>query len=217
MTTRNKVPKFTKANVLKMINGDIKKRLKYLNTFDKPEYPDDIQPQLAEKMWHLMHNGNITGYCLFKEMNCYNSCIEHWENMQSFLGNLMDDAYFGIEYKPDLGQANSEIEMQKRMNTWYKKQGKPVKEPKPLIHLSSFNMVWCGYEHPAIVYEKEMFGFLDWFVYYSDNEFVYKGKPGTDNYCKIGPTHHLGLINDNWDDYPKQIKQAYDAWLVKSK
>ena len=211
MTTRNKVPEFSKDTLLKAIETNTTNRIKQLRTFDKQEYKGDPRPELAKKIWHLMTNGNITAYCLFKDMNCYHpGSLEHWENLSSFLCNLIDDSNFGIEYAPDLQSREREIEMQERFNEMYIKAGKPPQPVKPLIHLSHFKMVWCGDEHPAVVYESEMASFLDWFINYSDNEFIYKEHGD----CKRGPTGKLSLIKDNWEDYPKQIKQAYDAWYI---
>ena len=208
MTTRNKVPEFNKNNLLSAINNNTLKRISQLRSFDKQKYPGDPRPDIAKKIWHLMNNGNITAYTLFKDMNCYEpGSLEHWENLSSFLCNLIDDSYFGIEYDPE-NSFQEEIETQERFNEFLIKQGKEPRPVKPLIHLSHFKMVWCGDGHPAIVYESEMSEFLDWFVHYSDNEYIYKEHGD----CKRGPTSKLSLIKDNWEDYPKQIKQAYDHW-----
>lgn len=210
MITRN-IVEFSKDNVLKAIKTNTEERIKRLNTFVKPQYKGDIRPEIAKKIWHLMNNGNTTAYSLFKDMNCYHpGTLEHWENLSSFLGNLVDDSYFGIEYAPDLRSRDDEIELQEDFNKILIDQGQPTRPVQPSIHLSHFKMVWAFDEHPAIIHESEMSSFLDWFINYSDNEFIYDEHGD----CKKGPTGKLSLIKDNWEDYPKQIKQAYDAWYT---
>ena len=185
---------FTKDNVLKIITDDFESRSKIINHLFYKRYEHDAVPELAEKMWQII---NITtgtvAYCLFRRMGCYRPTLESLENMSSFLGNLVDDSYFGIEYNPD-----------KSIKSKY-------------IHLSNFTMVWAHDDHPAIVGETEMSTFLDWYIHYAKNELIYTKLESGREQCDYGPLHHLSIIKNNWHEYPKQIKQAYDAYTKVNK
>jgi len=185
---------FTKDNVAEILRKDFESRLESINRLFEKQYDHDVKPSLAEKMWELINNTSGTvAYCLFRSMGCYRPTLESLENMSSFLGNLVDDSVFGIEYAPDKSFTSS------------------------CIHLSNFRMVWAHDDHPAIVCETEMSVFLDWFIHYAKNEFIYTKLESGREQCDYGPLHHLCIIKNNWYEYPKQIKQAYDAYVVQNK
>lgn len=62
-----------------------------------------------------------------------------------------------------------------------------------------------------MIHYDEIETFLDWFINYAKNQFVYENIPNGRESCVAGPTYHLSIVKNNWDDYPKQIWNAYNA------
>jgi hypothetical protein len=194
--------KYDKETVLKYINNNFQERLTDITHCFSDDRHCVTYHKVMEKAWTLItHKNSGVAYSLFKDINCAGTSLEAFENLSSFAGNLVDDAYFGIEYDTDgylasLNESNSKV---------FEELGW---DRQSTIHTSGFSLVWCNDNHHSIVYEKDMAQFLDWFITYADGEFIYDNN----GHCeKPGPLYPLGLIKD-WDKYPKQLKSAYDHY-----
>ncbi len=194
--------KYDEVTVTKYINSNFHKRLDDIKyAFDTKRHCETYH-KVMEKAWTLItHKNNGVAYALFKEIGCVDTSLESFENLSSFAGNLVDDAYFGIEYDTDgyLAELNESTSKVFEKLGWDK---------SPTIHTGGFSLVWANDNHHSIVYEKDMEQFLDWFITFADGEFVYDEQGHCDDH---GPLYDLAVVND-WSKFPKQLKSAYDHY-----
>lgn len=196
---------FTKEVVEDVLTKDFKERLSNLRFFIGTE--NKYIKDMAEKAWNLITmQNNGPAYSLFKNLGCHNADIESLENLGSFLSNLIDDAYFAIEYDTDgsLYQLNCDTERAKKSIG--------IDVSKPCIHTSGFSIVWCDDNHYNIIREKDLHDILDWNIKYAKDEYKYDKNGQCTGH---GPTGYLSMIDDNWEEFPKSYKIAYDHYALE--
>jgi len=178
---------FTKENVMAMIRNNVEGRISCIDTLGSHDYPNDQKPAIAAKLWELYQIDNAIFWSLMNRLHVEMS-LEGWENLESILGNLMDDSYFGIVYKP---YPESEF-----------------------IHLSAFGFEWVNDDvHPHVLYPEQWPPFLDWFIDYAKKLHAEAVLDENDDDA-YAIRCSLAIVKD-WNKYPPVLKIAYDLWEKK--
>jgi len=185
---------FTKENVMAMIRKDVEDRISKIRTLTEADYENDQKPAIVRKLWDLNQVNDMVFYSLMNKLHVYMT-LEGWENLESVMGNLFDDAYFGIYYEPILEEDDN-------------------------VHVASFHFKWCDDSYQGTVKPSEWPALLDWYLDFAkkENQFHEDLEKDLEGFLNSdGNGRCFAIIGDYWDEYPKVFRTAYDWWIKNNK